>query len=110
MHTRDVLLAVIIAAGFIIHEVDTDLNARSESGHFILAALGLVVALGAVGTMIDDHVVAHPIDAERTTEGRSLHNYLPMRSRAMYPGTHRYCPRMSDRRPTVCDVCFPLLP
>jgi len=70
MRTRDVILAVIIAAGFIIHAIGTDLSALSASGHVILAILGLVVALGAVGTMIYDHVVAHPIDAERSTAVR----------------------------------------
>jgi thiosulfate dehydrogenase (quinone) large subunit len=70
MRTRDVILAIIIAAGFIIHELGTDLSALSESGHVILAILGLVVALGAVGTMIYDHVVTYPIDVEGSTAVR----------------------------------------
>jgi thiosulfate dehydrogenase [quinone] large subunit len=70
MRTRDVILAIIIAAGFIIHELGTDLSSLSESGHVILAILGLAVALGAVGTMIYDHVVTDPIDVEGPTAVR----------------------------------------
>jgi thiosulfate dehydrogenase [quinone] large subunit len=64
MRTRDVVLAVAIAAGFIVHAIGADWSALNASGHVILALLGLAVAFGAVGTMIYDHVVAHPIDAE----------------------------------------------
>ncbi len=70
MRSRDVILAVIIAAGFIIHAIGTDWSALSGSLRVLLAALGLVVALGAVGTMIYDHVVSHPIDAEPSTAVR----------------------------------------
>jgi thiosulfate dehydrogenase [quinone] large subunit len=70
MRTRDVVLAVVIAAGFIIHAIGADWSALSPGGHVTLALLGLAVAFGAVGTMIYDHVVAHPIDAEHATAVR----------------------------------------
>lgn len=70
MRTRDVVLAVIIALGFVIHAIGTDWSALSESVHAIVAILGLVVVLGAVGTMIYDHVVTHPIDAGQPTAVR----------------------------------------
>jgi thiosulfate dehydrogenase (quinone) large subunit len=63
MRTRDVILAVIIAAGFIIHAIGADWSVLSPGGHVLLALLGLAIAFGAVGTMIYDHVIAHPIDA-----------------------------------------------
>ncbi len=70
MHTRDAVLAVAIAAGFIVHAIGADWSALNASGHVILALLGLAIAFGAVGTMIYDHVVTHPIDAEKTTAVR----------------------------------------
>ena len=69
MRTRDVVLAVAIAAGFIVHAIGADWSALSASGHVILALLGLAIAFGAVGTMIYDHVVAS-IDAEPSTAVR----------------------------------------
>jgi thiosulfate dehydrogenase [quinone] large subunit len=70
MRTRDVVLAVIIAAGFILHAIGADWSVLSPSGHVILALLGLAVAFGAVGTMIYDHTVAQPIDAAQPTTVR----------------------------------------
>ncbi len=70
MRTRDVVLAVAIAAGFIVHAIGADWSALSESGHVILALLGLAIAFGAVGTMLYDHVVAHPIDVGQGTAVR----------------------------------------
>jgi thiosulfate dehydrogenase (quinone) large subunit len=70
MRTRDVALAVAVAAGFIVHAIGADWSALSGSGHVILAILGLAIAFGAVGTMIYDHVVAHPIDVEGPTAVR----------------------------------------
>jgi thiosulfate dehydrogenase [quinone] large subunit len=67
MRTRDVVLAVALAAGFIIHAIGADWSALSGGGHVILALLGLTIAFGAVGTMLYDHVVAHPIDAGLST-------------------------------------------
>jgi thiosulfate dehydrogenase (quinone) large subunit len=70
MRTRDVVLAVAIAAGFIVHAIGADWSALPASGHVILALLGLAIAFGAVGTMVYDHVVAHPLDAAAATSVR----------------------------------------
>jgi thiosulfate dehydrogenase [quinone] large subunit len=68
MRTRDVILAIVIALGFFVHELASDWEALPSSLRVLLSILGLLVALGAVLTMIYDHVVTHPIDAEASTE------------------------------------------
>jgi thiosulfate dehydrogenase (quinone) large subunit len=65
---RDAILAVIIALGFVIHQVGTDLSKLTTSEHAFLGILGLVVALGAVVTMIYDHTAARPIEVVAATE------------------------------------------
>lgn len=64
MRTRDVVLAVAIAAGFIIHEIGTDWSALSESLHILVALLGLLIVFGAVGTFLYDRFAEHRLDAE----------------------------------------------
>lgn len=44
VRTRDVLLAVAIAAGFFVHAIGADWSALSGRGHVILALLGLAGA------------------------------------------------------------------
>ncbi|MHB8646766.1 MAG: hypothetical protein ACYDAR_13330 [Thermomicrobiales bacterium] len=63
MRTRDVVLAVIIALGFVIHEIGTDWSALSESLHVLVAVLGLLVVFGAVGTFLYDRFAERRIDA-----------------------------------------------
>src|SRR6476646_8036473 len=65
---RDAILAVIIALGFVIHQIGTDLSKLTTSEHAFLAILGLVVALGAVLTMVYDHTVTRPIEIVGATE------------------------------------------
>jgi thiosulfate dehydrogenase [quinone] large subunit len=68
MRTRDVVLAVVIAAGFFVHQLATDWGTLTGSLRALLSVLGIVVALGAVATMIYDHVVTRPIETVATTE------------------------------------------
>ena len=102
MRTRDVVLAVAIAAGFIVHAIGADWSALSESGHVILALLGLAIAFGAVGTMIYDHVVAHP-DRRRAVDGgaRARPLPLPLPRHPLRPALARRAPlrrhRLADR-------------
>src|SRR4051794_33893144 len=63
MRRRDVVLAVIIAAGFIIHEIGTDWSALSESLHVLVAILGLLIVFGAVGTFVYDRFAENRLDA-----------------------------------------------
>ena len=64
MRPRDVALAAIIALGFVIHEIGADWQALSQGRHAIVAILGLLIVLGAVGTMIYDRVAKQRIDDE----------------------------------------------
>lgn len=64
MRKRDVILAVLIAAGFIIHEIGTDWSALSESLHAVVAILGLLIVFGAVGTFLYDRFADRRIDAD----------------------------------------------
>ena len=64
MRTRDVILAAIIALGFIIHQIGLSVSALSERMNVFLAILGLLVVAGAAGTMIYDRVVTQRIDAD----------------------------------------------
>jgi len=66
MRTRDLILAVIIALGFVIHQVGTDWSKLTSGEHAFVAILGLLVALGAVATMIYDHAVKRPIETVNT--------------------------------------------
>ena len=64
MRTREVILAAIIALGFVIHQIGLNVSALGERLNVFLALLGLLVVAGAAGTMIYDQVVAQRIDAD----------------------------------------------
>jgi thiosulfate dehydrogenase [quinone] large subunit len=64
MRTRDVVLAALIAIGFVIHEIGTDWSALSESLHVIIAILGLLIVFGALGTFLYDRFAERRIDAD----------------------------------------------
>jgi thiosulfate dehydrogenase [quinone] large subunit len=68
MRTRDVIFAVIIAGGFFVHQLASDWESIPSSLRVLLSVLGIVVALGAVLTMIYDNVVKRPIDTAVSTE------------------------------------------
>jgi len=68
MRTRDVVLAVIIGGGFFVHQLATEWDTLHTSLRVLLSVLGIIVALGAVATMIYDHVVTRPIETVATTE------------------------------------------
>jgi thiosulfate dehydrogenase (quinone) large subunit len=63
---RDVILAVLIGLGFIIHELASDWDALPTSLRVILSLLGLALVFGAVGTFLYDRFAARPVDAEGT--------------------------------------------
>ncbi len=67
LKSRDTLLAVIVAAGFIVFQksVDNTLSLTAGVGA-ILAALGLLVALGAIATLIYDNTAKHRLDVVDT--------------------------------------------
>ncbi len=64
MRSRDVILAVIIALGFVIHELASDWDAIPTSLRVLLSLLGLALVFGAVGTFVYDRFAARPLDAE----------------------------------------------
>jgi len=68
MRTRDVIFAVIIAGGFFVHQLASDWDSIPSSLRVLLSVLGMIVALGAVLTMIYDNVVKRPIDEAASTE------------------------------------------
>jgi thiosulfate dehydrogenase [quinone] large subunit len=65
MKARDVILAAIIALGFVIHEIGTDWSALGESMHVLIALLGLLVVFGALGTWLYDRFADRRIDADQ---------------------------------------------
>src|SRR5947209_7164916 len=69
MRWRDVILAAVIALGFFVHELASDWEAIPSSLRVLLSILGILVALGAVLTMIYENIVKRPMDtAAATTE------------------------------------------
>jgi thiosulfate dehydrogenase [quinone] large subunit len=64
MKARDVILAAIIALGFVIHEIGTDWSALGEGMHVLIAVLGLLVVFGALGTWLYDRFATRRIDAD----------------------------------------------
>src|SRR3954453_6605967 len=60
--TRDVVLAVIVAAGFLLFQHAAEEVDLLHGAGGILAILGLIVALGAVATFVYDKVVKSPIE------------------------------------------------
>ena len=65
--SRDVLLAVIVAAGFILFQVSVDQTLALTHGvGAVLAILGLVVAAGAIATLVYDNTVSRPLDVTDT--------------------------------------------
>ena len=65
--SRDTLLAVIVAAGFILFQKAADSSLSLTAGvGAILAALGLVVALGAIATLIYDNTAKRRLDVADT--------------------------------------------
>jgi thiosulfate dehydrogenase [quinone] large subunit len=65
MKTRDVALAAAIVVGFIIFQIGADWR---EGAGALVALLGLLVVLGAVGTFIYDNTVTNRVDAGGATE------------------------------------------
>jgi thiosulfate dehydrogenase [quinone] large subunit len=65
MRTRDVALAAAIVVGFIIFQVGADWR---EGAGALIAILGLLVVVGAVGTLIYDNTVTNRVDAGGPTE------------------------------------------
>lgn len=65
MRGRDVLLAALIAVGFLVFQVGANWTRGAGA---VMAILGLVVALGAVLTFIYDHVAKRRIDTETGTD------------------------------------------
>ncbi len=66
MKTRDVVLALVIAGGFITFQASVGNTDLLKGAGAALAILGLIVALGAVATLIYDKTVREPIDAAAT--------------------------------------------
>jgi thiosulfate dehydrogenase [quinone] large subunit len=64
MRTRDVVLAAAIVVGFIIFQVGADWR---QGAGALIAILGLLVVLGAVGTLIYDNTVTNRMDAGGAT-------------------------------------------
>jgi thiosulfate dehydrogenase [quinone] large subunit len=62
LKTRDVILAVIVAAGFLLFQYAVEATDLLHGAGAVLAVLGLLVALGAVATLVYDKVVAHPVE------------------------------------------------
>jgi thiosulfate dehydrogenase [quinone] large subunit len=60
--TRDVVLAVIVAAGFLLFQYAAEEVDLLHGAGGILAILGLIVALGAVATFAYDKLVTHPVE------------------------------------------------
>ena len=66
LKSRDAVLAVIIAAGFLLFQKSAEnVNLLEGAGAF-LAILGLVVAAGAVATMVYDNVAKRRLDVADT--------------------------------------------
>lgn len=68
MRTRDVVFAIVIAGGFFVHQLASDWDSLPASLRTLLSVLGILVALGAILTMVYDNVVKRPIDEAATTE------------------------------------------
>jgi thiosulfate dehydrogenase [quinone] large subunit len=63
---RDTILAVIVAAGFLLFQYSVqDVDLLHGAGAF-LAILGLVVAAGAFATLVYDNTVARPVELAST--------------------------------------------
>jgi thiosulfate dehydrogenase [quinone] large subunit len=64
--SRDTILAVIVAAGFLLFQYSVqDVDLLHGAGAF-LAILGLLVAAGAFATLVYDNTVARPVELEST--------------------------------------------
>src|SRR3954451_9088510 len=66
LKTRDVILAVIVAAGFLLFQYAAEEVELLHGAGGILAILGLIVALGAVVTFAYDKLVTNPIEVGST--------------------------------------------
>ena len=66
LKSRDAILAVIIAAGFLLFQKSAENVDLLEGAGAFLAILGLVVAAGAVATMIYDNTVKNRLDVVDT--------------------------------------------
>jgi thiosulfate dehydrogenase [quinone] large subunit len=67
LKSRDTILAVVVAAGFILFQKAADSSLSLTAGvGAILAILGLVVALGAIATLIYDNTAQHRLDVVTT--------------------------------------------
>jgi thiosulfate dehydrogenase [quinone] large subunit len=66
LKTRDVVLAVLLAAGFLLFQYAAEEVDLLHGAGGILAILGLIVALGAVATFAYDKLVTNPIEVGST--------------------------------------------
>src|SRR3954454_20378209 len=64
--TRDVVLAVIVAAGFLLFQYAAEEVDLLHGAGGILAILGLIIALGAVATFAYDKLVTNPVEVGAT--------------------------------------------
>ena len=76
LKSRDAILAVVVAAGFILFQKSAEnVDLLSGAGAF-LAILGLVVALGAVATIVYDNVVTNRLDVSGQVPQPALSRFL----------------------------------
>lgn len=66
MKTRDLVLALAVAGGFILFQQSAENVDLLRGGGAALAILGLVVALGAVATFVYDKLAKEPIEVGAT--------------------------------------------
>lgn len=64
--SRDTILAVIIAAGFLLFQYSAENTDLLSGAGAFLAILGLLVAVGAVATLIYDNTVTRPVELGTT--------------------------------------------
>ena len=66
MKTRDLILALAVAGGFILFQQSAENTDLLRGGGAALAILGLIVALGAVATFVYDKLAKDPIEVGAT--------------------------------------------
>jgi thiosulfate dehydrogenase [quinone] large subunit len=66
MKTRDLVLALAVAGGFILFQKSAENTDLLQGGGAALALLGLLVALGAVATFVYDKLAKDPIEVGAT--------------------------------------------
>src|SRR6478672_3638981 len=66
LKVRDVVLAIVVAAGFLLFQYAAEEVNLLHGAGGILAILGLIVAAGAVATFVYDKLVQHPVEVGAT--------------------------------------------